>query len=178
MSGHSKWSTIKHKKALGDAKKGSVFTKLAKKIYIAVKQGGGGDPDKNASLRMVLEEVKLANMPRDNVRRAIDRGLGIRENGDSMIEVCYEGYLSHGVGVIVTVLTDNRNRTGGEMKVLFERGGGSMGRPGSVAYLQNISPKVEVNVEKEDRTKLMEVLEKIKLMDETISVWTNLAEYE
>jgi YebC/PmpR family DNA-binding regulatory protein len=178
MSGHSKWSTIRHKKAIEDAKKGSVFTRVAKKIYLAVKQGGNGDPEKNASLRVVLDEARSVNMPSDNVRRAINRGLGIKEDGVSEFEVIYEGYLRGGVGIMVEVLTDNKNRTGGEIKMLFDRAGGSLGGPGSVAYLKNLQPPVRVKVPLDDKVSIKEMIDKLNEMEEVLSVWTNLEDYE
>lgn len=178
MSGHSKWSTIRHKKAAEDAKKGSVFTKIARKIYLAVKHGGSGDSEKNSSLRVALEEARSVNMPNDNVRRAIDRGLGIKEDGVLEQEVVYEGYIRGGVGVMVTVLTDNKNRTGGEIKLMFDRAGGSLGGSGSVSYLKNIQPSVKISVSADDERVIKEMLEKLDEMDEVLSVWTNLNNYD
>jgi YebC/PmpR family DNA-binding regulatory protein len=178
MSGHSKWSTIRHKKAAEDAKKGSVFTKVAKKIYLAVKQGGSGDPEKNASLRVALDEARGVNMPSDNVRRAINRGLGIKEEGVNEVEVVYEGYVRGGVGIMVLVLTDNKNRTGGEIKLLFDRAGGSLGGPGSVSYLKNLQPSVRIAVAKDDEMVIRDMIDRLNQMDEVLNVWTNLENYE
>jgi len=180
MSGHSKWSTIRHKKALEDAKKGSVFAKVARKIYLAVKQGGGGDPEKNPSFRMALEEARSVNMPGDNVRRAINRGLGVRGEGDKdkVEEVTYEGYIKGGIGIMVTVLTDNKKRTGGEIKMIFERAGGSLAGPGSVSYLRQIESAAKIKLEKEIENEVKMILEKIKNMDETVGLWTNMENYE
>jgi YebC/PmpR family DNA-binding regulatory protein len=174
MSGHSKWSTIRHKKAAEDAKKGSVFTKIAKKIFLAVKLGGSGDSEKNSSLRVALEEARSVNMPNDNVRRAIDRGLGVKEDGIIEHEVVYEGYVCGGVGVMVTVLTDNKNRTGGEIKMIFERAEGSLGGSGSVAYLKNLQPMVKVKVVGGDMRVIDEMFDSLNEMEEVISIWANI----
>lgn len=177
MSGHSKWSTIRHKKAAEDAKKGAAFTKVAKKIYIAVKQGKSGDIEKNPSLRMVVEEAKSVNMPNDNIRKAIDRALGIGGSGKEF-EVTYEGYLAGGVGVMVSVLTDNKNRTGGEIKLIFDRAGGSMSGPGSVAYLQQLDPRVLIDLTREIREQVNQTLLALLDMDEVVSVWANIEGYD
>jgi len=131
MSGHSKWSTIKRQKGLNDAKKGAIFTKLAKAISIAVKEGGA-DPGGNVKLRFAIEKARESNMPKDNVEHAIERGTGA--GGASLQEMVYEGYGPEGVPIIVEAATDNKNRTAQEMKNLFERGGGTMGSPGSVSF--------------------------------------------
>ena len=123
MSGHSKWSQIKHKKSLTDKKKGQIFSKLARFIQIAVKTGGSSDPDSNAQLRMAIDTARAANMPKENIDRAISKSAQSKEN---LEEVTYEGYGPGGVAIVVEVATDNRNRTGQEMKNLFERGGGSL----------------------------------------------------
>src|SRR3989339_992309 len=114
MSGHSKWSTIKHQKAIEDAKKGAAFTKVAKKIHIAVKSGGSGDPNINPSLRTVLDEARSINMPNENIKRAIDKALGAA-GGDASEQVTYEAYGPGGVGILIVAVTDNRNRTAAEI---------------------------------------------------------------
>ena len=177
MSGHSKWSTIRHKKAAEDAKKGAAFTKVAKKIYIAVKQGKSGDVEKNPSLRMVVDEAKSVNMPNENIRKAIDRALGIGGSGEEF-EVTYEGYIAGGVGVMVAVLTDNKNRTGGEIKLIFDRARGSMSGPGSVAYLQQLVPRVLVDLTNESREPVNEALAAFSEMDEVVNVWANTEGYD
>lgn len=174
MSGHSKWSTIRHKKAIEDGKKGAAFTQVAKQIYLAVKQGGSGDPDKNPSLRMALEEAKSVNMPGENVRRAINKGLGISKDGKMAVEVVYEGYALGGVGVMVTVLTDNKNRTAGEIKLILDRFGGTLAAPGAVAYLKTIVPPITIKPDDDIRERVEEMLASFEEMDEAISVWTNL----
>lgn len=133
MSGHSKWSTIKHQKAVNDAARGNLFSKLSRAITIAAK--GGPDPDMNFKLRVVIDKAKEANMPKDNIERAISKA---QDSGD-LEEISYEGFGPFGIAVIVEVATDNRNRTAQEIKNLFERGGGSLAGPGAVAF--NFEPK-------------------------------------
>ena len=134
MSGHSKWSTIKRAKGAADIKRGLTFTKVANAITIAVKTGGSGDPQSNPRLRIAMEAAKAVNMPKDNVQRAIDRGLGKGE-GQSLEEVVYEGFGPSGTAFIVEGVTDNKLRTLQEVKNLFERGGGNLAGSGSVSYL-------------------------------------------
>jgi YebC/PmpR family DNA-binding regulatory protein len=134
MSGHSKWSTIKHKKAANDAVKGSVFTKMAKGITIAVKKGGGvGDPEMNFSLRLAVDTARSVNMPKENIDRAIAKGLG--KAGEELAELTIEAFAPEGVSVILEVVSDSRNRVVAEMRTLMEKHGGRMGEPGSVMYL-------------------------------------------
>ena len=121
MSGHSKWSSIKHKKALTDAKKGQQFTKMAREISLAAREGGG-NPDGNYRLRLAMEKARDVNMPQDNVTRAIKRGTG-ELGGATLEELRFEGYGPHGVAIMVDTLTDNRNRTSGEIRNLFSRAG-------------------------------------------------------
>lgn len=130
MSGHSKWSTIKRQKEAKDAKRGQLFSKLARAITLAAKQGGA-DPGTNLRLRFAIEKAKEANMPKDNIERAIGRA---SSKGEAIEEVIYEGYGPFGIAVIVEAATDNRNRTAQEIKNLFERRGGSLGGPGSVSF--------------------------------------------
>lgn len=131
MSGHSKWSTIKHQKAVNDKARGQVFSKLVKAITVAVKTGGGPDPDSNYKLRMAIDAAKAANMPKNNVDRAISNASKSTEN---LEEVSYEGFGPEGVGILVETATNNKNRTSQEIKNILERGGGSMGGPGSVSF--------------------------------------------
>ncbi len=133
MSGHSKWATIKHKKGLADAKRGQKFTKLIKEISVAAKIGGG-DPEANAQLRTAILKAKIENMPKDNIERAIKKGLG--EMGDSTYyELTYEGYAPGGVALIIDTLTDNKNRTAADVRSTLTKLGGSLGTSGSVAYM-------------------------------------------
>lgn len=133
MAGHSKWANIKHKKAKEDSKKGKVFTKLVREITMAAREGGG-DPAGNIRLRLFLEKAKLANMPSDNVIRAIKKGTGELE-GAAYESVTYEGYGPNGVAVIVEALTDNKNRTASEVRHAFSKGGGNLGSDGSVSWM-------------------------------------------
>jgi YebC/PmpR family DNA-binding regulatory protein len=133
MSGHSKWSSIKHKKGAADAKRGKIFSKLIKEITVAARMGGG-DPDGNPRLRTAIAAAKAENMPKENIGRAIKKGSGELE-GASYEEANYEGYGPGGVAVLVDCLTDNRNRTVAEIKHLFERNGGNLGEPGCVAWM-------------------------------------------
>jgi YebC/PmpR family DNA-binding regulatory protein len=133
MSGHSKWSTIKHKKGAADAKRGKIFTKLIKEITVAARMGGG-DADANPRLRSAVLAARAANMPGDNVERAIKKGTGELE-GVSYEEVNYEGYGPGGVALLVETLTDNRNRTVSEIRHIFEKHNGNMGASGSVAWM-------------------------------------------
>jgi len=146
MSGHSKWSTIKHKKAATDAVRSQIFSKLSRAISIAVKTGGGIDPDINYKLRVAIDKAKTENMPKENVERAISRG----SSSEDLQEAVYEGYGPNGLNVIVEVATDNKNRIGQEIKNLFERGGGSLGGPGSVSF--NFVPKGLLVVKKDKDT--------------------------
>ncbi|HUP65229.1 MAG TPA: YebC/PmpR family DNA-binding transcriptional regulator, partial [Thermoanaerobaculia bacterium] len=155
MSGHSKWSTIKHKKGAADAKRGKIFTRLIKEITISARLGGG-DPEGNPRLRAAVAEAKSNNMPKDNIDRAIKRGTGELE-GTTYEEITYEGYGPGGVALIVEGLTDNTNRTTPEIRHLFEKNGGNLGTPGSVRFQFERKGyfAVEKNAAEEDR--LMEI---------------------
>lgn len=133
MAGHSKWSNIKRRKGAQDAKRGKIFARHAKLIYIAAKQGGG-DPDMNPSLRTVIDKARADNMPNDNIERAIKKATGTLD-GANYEEVTYEGYGPGGVAVIVEVLTDNRNRTAAEIRHAFSRNGGNLGETGCVSFM-------------------------------------------
>jgi YebC/PmpR family DNA-binding regulatory protein len=133
MSGHSKWASIKHKKAATDAKRGQLFTKLARAITVAAREGGG-DPDANYTLAAAIEKARSYSMPKDNIQRAIDRGTGGGDAGEAIERVVYEGYGPGGAAILVEVLTDNRNRTSAEIRHAFDKHGGSLGEPGSVAW--------------------------------------------
>lgn len=134
MSGHSKWSTIKRQKGAADAKRGAVFTKLGNQIAIAVREGGGGDPESNFKLRLAIEKAREANMPKENIQRSIDRGLG--KGGSATLEsAVYEGFAPGGVAVVVETITDNRTRTGADLRNLFDKAGGHLGSSGAVSYM-------------------------------------------
>jgi YebC/PmpR family DNA-binding regulatory protein len=146
MSGHSKWSTIKRQKEATDIKRGKVFSKLAKAITLAAREGA--DPEINFKLRLLIDKAKHSNMPKNNIDRAIAKASG-GAGGDQLSEVVYEGFGPEGIAIIVEVVTDNRNRTRAEIKNLFEKGGGRLGSPGSVAY--QFKPMGLVTVEKTDQ---------------------------
>ncbi len=133
MSGHSKWSTIKRKKGAEDAKRGKIFTKLARDITLAARQGGG-DPGANPSLRLALDKARRANMPKDNIERAIKRGTGELEGGE-LEEVTYEAYAPHGVAMLIKCTTDNRNRALSEVRKVFNKQGGNMAEQGAVSWM-------------------------------------------
>lgn len=133
MSGHNKWSKIKNKKGEADAKRGAVFNKLSREIFVAAK-AGGGDPAMNASLRMVLDKARSANMPKDNINRAIKKATDVGDT-TNYDEITYEGYGPGGVAILVHTLTDNKKRTDANLHTIFTRNGGNMGSTGSVAYM-------------------------------------------
>jgi YebC/PmpR family DNA-binding regulatory protein len=134
MSGHSKWASIKHKKAIVDARRGQHFTKLARAISVAAREGGG-DPTGNPSLALAIQKARDASMPKDNIERAIQKGTGEGVDADSFETVLYEGYGTGGVALLIEAMTDNRNRTGADVRHLLSKHGGNLGEPGSVAYL-------------------------------------------
>ncbi len=134
MAGHSKWAGIKHKKAIVDSRRGKLFTKLARAITVAAKEGGG-DVVGNAALALAVQKARDASMPKDNIERAIAKGTGEGADADALEAVMYEGYGPGGVAILVEALTDNRNRTGSEIRHAFNKHGGNLGEPGSVAYL-------------------------------------------
>ncbi|HZW83307.1 MAG TPA: YebC/PmpR family DNA-binding transcriptional regulator [Candidatus Deferrimicrobium sp.] len=135
MSGHSKWANIKHKKAKVDAQKGKVFTKLGKELIIAARQGGS-DPNNNFRLKIAIQAAKSANMPNDNIQRAIQRGAGGADSAN-FEELTYEGYGPGGIAVMINIMTDNRNKTAGEVRHLFSKNGGNMGETGCVSWMFN-----------------------------------------
>ncbi|MCX6808397.1 MAG: YebC/PmpR family DNA-binding transcriptional regulator [Candidatus Berkelbacteria bacterium] len=135
MSGHSKWATTKHKKAGIDAKRSKVFTKVAKLITIAARDGKSGDVSMNPSLRIAVDNAKAVSMPKDNIDRAIKRGLGGLDGGAMLEEILYEAYAPGGVAMLIECLTDNKNRALGEMKAILNKNGGSLASAGSVSYL-------------------------------------------
>ncbi len=148
MSGHSKWSSIKHKKAVTDARKGQQFTKMAREITIAAREGGG-NPDGNYRLRLAMEKARSVNMPHDNIQRAIKRGTG--ELGGAQIEqLRFEGYGPHGVAIMVETVTDNRNRTSSDIRNLFTRAGGNLGATGSVAWMFTREGQIVVDAKGKD----------------------------
>jgi YebC/PmpR family DNA-binding regulatory protein len=173
MSGHSKWSTIRHQKAITDAKRGSVFTKIAKKIHVAVKNGGSSSPDTNPFLRTVLDEARLVNMPNDNIKRAIEKAMGVT-GSDQSVEVVYEAYGPGGVALMVTCVTDNRNRTATDIKIVMDRHQTKLAGIGSVSYMLQMSPIPEVDLGVEDRRIFEMLLDKLDEMDDVVDIWSNM----
>lgn len=181
MSGHSKWSSIKHKKAAVDAKRGKIFTKLIREITVAARLGGG-DPTGNPRLRAAIAAAKAENMPKENIERAIKKGTGELE-GTSYEEANYEGYGPGGVAVLVDCLTDNRNRTVAEIKHLFERHGGSLGEPGCVSWLFEKKGLIVIDKEKVDEETLLDIVleagaEDVKEDETQFEVLTEPADFE
>jgi YebC/PmpR family DNA-binding regulatory protein len=155
MSGHSKWATIKHKKAALDSKRGKIFTRLLKEIMIAARTGG--DPDSNARLRTAVTAAKAASMPADNIKRAILRGTGELEGGQ-IDEIMFEGYGPGGAAVLVLVATDNRNRTVSDIRHLFSKNGGNLGEQGSVAWMFERKSQIVIDGEKATEDQLMNLV--------------------
>jgi YebC/PmpR family DNA-binding regulatory protein len=154
MSGHSKWSSIKHKKGAADAKRGKLFTKLSRAIIVAAKEGGP-DPSGNASLQNAIDKAKSYSMPKDNIERAIAKGAGTEADAAVFETVIYEGYGTEGVAVLVEALTDNRNRTASDVRHTFAKNGGNLGTTGSVAWLFERRGVVLVDAGSADEDELM-----------------------
>lgn len=182
MAGHSKWNNIKGRKGAQDAKRGKVFQKLSREIYMAAKSGGP-DPSTNPALRLVLDKAKSANMPNDNVQRAIKKATSSNE-GENYDEVVYEGYGPAGVAILVHTLTDNRNRTSTNVRVAFRKNGGTMGESGSVAYLFDRKGYIAIEregLDMDEDTMLMTVLdaggEDLEISDEVFEIYTEPHEF-
>ncbi len=155
MSGHSHWAGIKYKKAANDAKRGKIWSKIARIIIVAAK-AGGGDPSQNLSLRYAIDKAKAANMPKDTIEKAIKKGTG-EGGGANFEEVVYEGYAPGGIAIMVDALTDNRHRTGPEIKKIFERRGGSLGATGCVGWMFHKKGLITVETDKASEDDLMEL---------------------
>src|ERR671936_438892 len=158
MAGHSKLAGIKHKKAIVDAKRGKLFTKLARTITVAAKEGGG-DPEGNPALALAIQKARDASMPKDNIERAIAKGTGEGSDAEALEAVLYEGYGPGGVALLVDALTDNRNRTGSEIRHLFTKHNGNLGEPGSVAYLFDKKGLVVIDAARYSEDDLMVAIE-------------------
>jgi YebC/PmpR family DNA-binding regulatory protein len=156
MSGHSKWSTIKRKKGAADAKRGALFGKLSKAITVAAREGGG-DPEMNPALGLAVQKAREANMPNDNIQRAIDKGTGAGADAATIERITYEGYAPGGVAVMVEVLTDNRNRAASDVRYIFSKNGGKLGTSGSVSYLFERKGVVLIPKSEVDEDELMEL---------------------
>jgi YebC/PmpR family DNA-binding regulatory protein len=158
VSGHSKWASIKHKKAIVDARKGKLFTKLARAISVAAREGGG-DLDGNPSLQLAVQKARDASMPKDNIERAIAKGTGAGADAAALEHVMYEGYGPHGVALLIEATTDNRNRTGADVRHALSKHGGSLGEPGSVAYNFDKKGTIVVDAERYSEDDLMVAIE-------------------
>lgn len=175
MAGHSKWAQIKRQKGVADARRGQLFTKLAREISVAAKLGGG-DPDANFRLRMAIQKARAENMPNDNIKRAIDRATS-DAGGDHYDEIYYEGFGPGGAAIMVKALTDNRNRTVGEVRAVFTRAGGNLGETGSVNYLFDQLGIITINADGADPEELaLQAIdagaEDIKTADGAVEVYT------
>ncbi len=182
MSGHSKWSKIKGAKGAADQKRGKLFQKISKEIYMAAKNGGP-DPSSNPSLRLIIDKAKAANMPNDNVNRAIKKATSAGE-GENYEEITYEGYGPNGVAVLVHALTDNRNRTATNIRVAFNRNGGALGESGSVSYMFDRKGYIAIDredLEVDEDAMLMSVLEaggeELQTSDEVFEIYTDPADF-
>lgn len=182
MAGHSKWNNIKNRKGAQDAKRGKVFQKLSREIYMAAKSGGP-DPSANPSLRLVLDKARTANMPNDNIQRAIKKATSAGE-GENYDEVVYEGYGPSGVAILVHTLTDNRNRTSTNVRVAFNKNGGSLGESGSVSYM--FDRKGYIVIERDgldiaEDTMMLSILEAgaedMEVSDEVFEIYTEPTEF-
>lgn len=175
MSGHSKWATIKRKKGAADAKRGQVFTKLAREIQFAAREGP--DPNFNFRLRLAVDKAKAENMPKDNIDRAIRRGAGLDSDGAQLEEIAYEGYGPNGVALYMQVVTDNRNRTVSEIRRTLTRGGGSMGESGSVAWLFDTKGYIVIDMAGRNEDQVFELAleagaEDVQFGDEIAEIYT------
>ena len=182
MAGHSHWAGIKYKKAQVDARRGKLFSKLARQIMVAAREGGG-DPESNIKLKYAIEKAKAANMPKENIERAIKRGIGESTDAAKFEEVIYEGYAPGGVAVLIQVLTDNRNRTAGELRYIFSKKGGSLSEKGSVAWMFDLKGMILVEKEKIDEDAILELAldagaEDIKSEGDFWVVYTEPSDFE
>ncbi len=177
MAGHNKWSKVKRQKAVVDARKSKIWARLSRDIIVAAREGGG-DPEANPRLAQAIERAKAENMPKENIERAIKRGTG-EIQGEDYVEVTYEGYAPGGVAVFIEALTDNTNRTVSEIRHLFTKAGGSLGQPGSVAYLFERKGIIEIAAEGRDELALFELVaeagaEDLTRDDDTFVVTTSV----
>lgn len=182
MSGHSKWSTIKRQKGAADAKRGALFTKLGREISLAAREGGG-DANANFKLRLIVDKARAANMPKENIERAIKRGTG-ELKGEAEIEITYEGYGPNGVAVLVKVVTDNRNRAAAETRRAFTRHGGSLGETGCVAWM--FEPKGYLSIKVEDEQDPDEIAmtaidagaDDVTPYEDSVEIYTKLEDFQ
>ncbi len=175
MSGHSKWATIKRQKGANDARRGQLFTKLAREISLAARDGG--DPNFNFKLRLIVDKARASNMPKENIERAIKRGSGTGDDGAVLEEVTYEGYGPHGVAILMQVVTDNRNRTVSEIRRALTRGGGNLGESGSVGWLFDSKGLIGLTGDRMNQDKVFELAlesgaEDVQFGEETAEIYT------
>ncbi len=174
MSGHSHWATIRRKKGAADAKRGQLFTRLAREIVIAAREGGG-DPSSNLRLQYAIDRARANNMPKDNIERSIKRGTGELKEGHGLEEITYEGYAPHGIALMISCVTDNRNRTVSEIRHVLTRYGGSMGEGGSVAWQFTLAAYFSFPAEGYDPDEIFELAveagaDDVNFDDETIEI--------
>jgi YebC/PmpR family DNA-binding regulatory protein len=179
MSGHSKWSTIKHKKQATDARRGQLFTRLAREIEIAARDGG--DPDMNVRLRLAMDKARSANMPKDNIDRAVKRGTG-ELKGDELHEILYEAYGPHGVAMLILAVTDNRNRSTADVRRIFNKNGGNLAEPGAVAWQFKRKGYISLPAS-EDGDRIFEIAldanaEDVIFGDEMIEIYTDIESFQ
>ena len=179
MAGHSKWANIKHRKERQDKKKGKIWSKCSRAI-IAAARAGGPDPDTNLTLRYAIDEAKYANMPKDTIKRAIDKGAG-SQGGEDFVEATFEGYGPGGTAIIVDTLTDNNTRTVSDVRTIFKKGGGNMGNSGSVAFLFQTKGQIMIEASKTTEDQIMELAIEAGAADvqppeDEDGVWTVLTE--
>lgn len=175
MSGHSKWATIKRQKGANDARRGQLFTKLAREISLAARDGG--DPSFNFKLRLIVDKARASNMPKENIERAVKRGAGAGDDGAVLEEVTYEGYGPHGVAILMQVVTDNRNRTVSEIRRALTRGGGNLGETGSVGWLFDSKGYITLSADGLNQDKAFELAleagaEDVQFGAETAEIYT------
>lgn len=181
MAGHSKWANIKRRKQAMDAKRGKLFTKLAREIQIAARLGGP-DPDTNVRLRLALERARAANMPKENIERAIRRGAGLEAGGEAFEEVVYEAYAPHGIALMIKAATDNRKRTVSEIRHILTKHGGSMGEAGSVAWQFEQKGYIVVPTEGRDEEELFTMAleagaDDVEITDDVMEVYTTREDF-
>jgi YebC/PmpR family DNA-binding regulatory protein len=179
MSGHSKWSTIKHKKQATDARRGQLFTRLAREIEIAARDGG--DPDMNVRLRLAMDKARAANMPKDNIERAVKRGTG-ELKGEELHEILYEAYGPNGIALLISVVTDNRNRSTADVRRIFTKNGGSLAEPGAVAWQFKRKGYISLAAT-EDGDEVFEIAlnanaEDVIFGDENIEIYTDIDSFQ
>lgn len=180
VSGHSKWSNIKNRKGALDAKKSKVFGQVSKLIRIAVKEGGSGDPQHNANLRGVLEKARAANMPKEKIQKAIDRGLGKSGSGGALQEIIYEAFGPFGEAYLIQLVTDNPNRSSGEIRFILSRQGGALAGPGAAKFLfdklpsQEYKVKIPLELEENQLAKVTEIIDQLLENEEVEEVYCSV----